>query len=119
MMSRAFALLLALVLLWSGFTSPAAPAWATADFAQAATQPQVEPAPGTPDGPADKPHLGDLSTPGHAETVTDTQALLTARAAAPALSLQMARPWPAAALTRLSPYLDGPQRPPRDGAPRA
>lgn len=117
MSTRAFSLLLSLVLLCVGFTGQAHAV--TGTVAAAVQTDAVSPGalPEHPTGvPIGEHHPLDLSAQPCAETVADGQALLLDGAQAPLSALAMARPRPYAAPARLAPYLDGPQRPPSASA---
>lgn len=114
MPSRVIALLLAFVLFWSGFTT-----YEQAVLVEVTNAEQVDVrsadglANGLLDGVIDDHHLHDLpAAQAHAESVTDLPDLLLAPAEAPAPGLAMAPPRPYASRARMTPYLDGPQRPP-------
>ena len=113
MSTRFFTAILVVVLLWTGFI-PGQRAMSTATAGVG----QIEgPSLGelSKQFPAEQviAHAADeLPVPGHAETLADLQAVLTDRTTAPTTRLTMVLPRPYAALARLGPYLDGPQRPP-------
>lgn len=113
--ARLFALVLALVLSWSGLASqrPAhAPAAGHAQTALQAEAPQHrgqcladEPAPAVPGDP--------YEAQSHAETLSDLPALVPQRHAAQVPALTMARPGPYTLAAWHPPFLDGLRRPPR------
>ncbi len=113
MPSRFIAFLLALVICGSGFTIQGpvdSIAMTTAEQVNAASS-------GEPETPPIGVSLSDLQldelpAAGPAETLADLQILLMDCAETPDSGLLMVRVRPCAALTRLAPYLDAPQRPP-------
>ena len=111
MQTRVIDLLLALVLLWSGFfTEEGALSRAPtrAESVDARSSSEV----GVRGGSQDDHRLANLPAQELVETTADVHALLMEDAPAPAASLTMARPRPYAARLLSAPYLDGPQRPP-------
>ena len=109
---RVLALLLALVLFWSGFTTQEQAVL----FASASTE-QVDSLPGdlpqpVHDGSIDDHHLDDQPGQTLAEGAMDPLPLLMAQPAAGAPILAMSRPRPYATAFWLAPCLAGPQRPP-------
>ncbi len=114
MASRVTALLLALVLFWSGFTTTYEQSgWiALANAEQIEVRSSGAPAHGFHDGTVNDHHLDDLPAQAHAESVTDLPGLFLAPGETPATGLAMAKPRSYAAPARSAPYLDRPQRPP-------
>lgn len=113
MVSKLVALLLALVVSWSG--SLAAEQSVTLAMTSAAhvdAESQVDPSTRLPAGTANAHQPDELPAPGHAEAQADLPAILTDGVQMAAPVLVMSRPRPHAALTPLSPDLVGPQRPP-------
>jgi hypothetical protein len=109
---RVLALLFALVLFWSGFTTQEqAVLFASANSGQVDSVPGDFPQP-VHDGSIDDHHLDDQPGQTLAEGAMDPLPLLMARPAAGIPTLTMSRPRPYAMAAWLAPYLDGPQRPP-------
>ena len=109
---RVFALFLALVLFWSGFTTQEqAISFASSNLGQVNSVPGELPQP-VHDGSIDDHHLDDQPGQTLAEGAMDPLPLLTTGPAAAVPALTMSRPSPYAMAAWLAPYLDGPQRPP-------
>ncbi|MDO9313903.1 MAG: hypothetical protein Q7T97_05095 [Burkholderiaceae bacterium] len=114
MVSRLVALLVALVVFWSGFAAQET----SITFSMANAEQQVDarslgdPLDRMAGESANAQHPDELPAPACAEAQADLPAILTDGVLLPAPLLVMARPRPYAAITRLSPDLDGPQRPP-------
>jgi hypothetical protein len=110
---RVLALLLALVLFWSGFTTQEqAISFASSNNEQAAVGSPGELPQPVHDGSIDDHHLDDQPGQTLAEGAMDPLPLLTTGPAAAVPALTMSRPRPYAMAAWLAPYLDGPQRPP-------
>jgi hypothetical protein len=112
MPQRVIALLLALVLFWSGFTTQEqAISFAPSTIAQidgvSGDLPQS-----VHDGSIDDHHLDDQPGQTQAEGAMELLPLLMTRPAAGVPTLTMSRPLPYAMAAWLEPYLAGPQRPP-------
>ena len=113
MISKIAALLLALVVFWSGSLGQEQPvAIATASAEEVDARMPGEPSKWLPAGLADLHPAEELSAQGHTEAAADLQAILADGIQLRTPVLAMAQPDPYAGLERLSPYLDGPQRPP-------
>ena len=114
MISKIAALLLALVMLWSGsLVQEQAMALATACAEDVDARSSSEPSKCLPVGLANLHPAEELPAQGHAaEAAADLQAILADGIRLQTPVLAMAQPDPYAGLERLSPYLDGPQRPP-------
>ncbi|HET7865683.1 MAG TPA: hypothetical protein VFL86_14870 [Burkholderiaceae bacterium] len=113
--ARLFALVLALVLAWSGLAAPQ-PAHAAAEQVPAALQAEgpQHPGQGLVGEPAgDDPSDTQSDAQSHAETLSDLPALAPERHAAQVPALTMARPGPYTLAALHPPYLDGLRRPPR------
>jgi hypothetical protein len=118
MSSKFVALLLALVVCWSGFLGLEQ----TRTLALANAEQQID-SPWTADplkrmagASTNTQHPDEFPAPSHAEAAADPHAILTGCVQVTTPLLAMARPNSYAAPTRLSPDLDGPQRPPRTRA---
>lgn len=114
MVTRFIAVLLALVMSWSGSMVPEQ---AVASAMTHAEPVDVrlsgsEPTPRLSGGSMGDSHPDSLTLQDHVETLADVSALLMDRPPAPAAMASMARPRAQAAPARLAPFLDGPQRPP-------
>ena len=115
--ARLLALVLALVLAWSGLVvqrpahAEAAPA---AEQALAEAEVQADGLPHMGQCPAGEPAPDDpYDAQSHAETLSDLPALVPERHAAQVPALTMARPGPYTLAALHPPYLDGLRRPPR------
>lgn len=110
---RVIALLLAVVLIWSGLSTFEAPS----AFAQPSTDQQHViahaggPA-GLNDGSVEDHHLDDLPSQAQSDPSTETPGLLAAPLASLAPSLVMATPHAFVSAVAGPPYLAGPLRPP-------
>ena len=114
--TRLFALVLALVLAWAGLAAQR-PAHAAAAPAAEQALAQVLQADGPQhlgQSPAGEPTPDDpYDAQSHAETLSDLPALVPERHAAQVPALTMARPGPYTLAALHPPYLDGLRRPPR------
>jgi hypothetical protein len=111
MHTRVINLLLAFVLLWSGFSTEGFPltrALTSAENVDARSSGDI----GVRGGSQDDRCVADVPAQELVETTADVHAVLMEGAPAPGASLTMAPPGPYAARSRSSPYLDGPLRPP-------
>ena len=109
---RVIALLLALVLFWSGFTTQEQGVlFASANIEQGYSVPGDLPQP-VHDGSIDAHHLDDQPGQTLAEAAMELLPLLMTWPAAGVSTLTMSRPRPCAMAAWLEPYLAGPQRPP-------
>jgi hypothetical protein len=109
---RVIALLLALVLLWSGLTTQEqAISFASSSIEQGYSVPSDLPQP-VHDGSIDDHHLDDQPGQTLAEGTMELPPLLMTRPAAGVPKLAMSRPRPYAMAAWIEPYLAGPQRPP-------
>jgi len=113
--TRLFALVLALVLAWAGLAAqPPAHAVAAPAAEQALAALQAGGPQHLGQSPANEPTPDDpYDAQSHAETLSDLPALVPERHVAQVPALTMARPGPYTLAALHPPYLDGLRRPPR------
>lgn len=109
MPSRVLAVFLALVLLWSGFTTFEAPHAAATVLAEVEGQP-------APAGSIEQHHLDDLPAQAQAEPMPELPALLATPPTMHDAAGTAGRPAGVLRAARSAPWLDGPLRPPRRAA---
>ena len=110
MLRRVIALLLAVVLFWSGLGTLEAPS----ALAQPSTDQIAHPGgpAGLNDGSVEDHHLDDLPSQAHSDPSAETPGLLAAPLASMAPALVMATPRTFVSAVAGPPYLAGPLRPP-------